>query len=66
MKLYHITKNDVKFVIEQGRREISHGEKISIIHEIGGKFKYPIKVVGINKEESLLVVIAYPLKRGKK
>jgi hypothetical protein len=66
MKLYHITKHDVKFIIDQGRREISHGEKISHIHDIGGKFKYPIKVVGIKKEESFLVVTAYPLKRGKK
>jgi hypothetical protein len=41
-------------------------EKVSIIHDIGGKFKYPIKVVGINKEQSFLVVTAYPLKRGKK
>jgi len=66
MKLYHITKNDVKFIIDQGRREVSHGEKISILHDIGGKFKYPIKVVGIKKEESFLVITAYPLKKGKK
>jgi len=28
MKLYHITKNDVTFIIDQGRREISHSGKI--------------------------------------
>ena len=41
MKLYHITKNDVKFIVDQGKREISHGQKMSIIHDIKGKFKYP-------------------------
>jgi len=65
MKLYHITKNDVKFVVDQGRREISHAQKISIIHDIGGKFKYPIQVVGIKKEEYFLVVTAYPFKERK-
>jgi len=39
MKLYHITENDVKLAIDQGRREISHSGKISIIHDVGGKFK---------------------------
>ena len=66
MKLYHITENDVKFVIDQGRREISHSGRISIIHDVGGKFKYPIKVVGIHQEESFLVITTYPLKKGKK
>ena len=66
MKLYHITKNDVKFIVDQGKRKISHGQKTSIIHDIKGKFKYPIKVVGINKEAYFLVITAYPLKRGKK
>jgi len=66
MNLYGITKNDVKVVIDQGKRKNSHGAKISIIHDIGGKFKYPIKVLGIQQEDSFLVVTTYPLKKGKK
>ena len=66
MKLYSITGDDIKSVIEQGKREISQsGNKTSIIHRIPAKFKYPIKVIGVEEGDSFLVISAYPLKKGK-
>ena len=66
MKLYGITENDVKLVVEQGEKEILFGRRISFTHDAGGKFKYPIKVVGIQEGASLLVITSYPLKKGWK
>jgi hypothetical protein len=53
MKLCGISENDVKLIIDQGEREILSGGRISFIHDAGGKFKYPIKVVGIQEGASL-------------
>ena len=65
MELYGITETEVKSAIDQGEREVLQGGKASITYDVGGKFRYPIKVVGVQKGESLLVVTAYPLKKGK-
>jgi hypothetical protein len=65
MKLYHITKKDITFVIDQGKRDILPDGKLSIVHDVGKKFKYPIKVVGIQQRDSFLLVTTYPLKKRK-
>ena len=52
-------------VIAQGKREVLQGGRTSITCEVGGKFRYPIKIIGVQEGESLLVVTAYPLKKGK-
>jgi hypothetical protein len=67
MKLYDINEDDIKFVLDQGKREIlSGGRKVTITHSMKEKFKYPIKVIGIEKGKEFLLVTAYPLKKGKK
>ena len=65
MMLYDITEEDVKFVVESGKREISSDGKLNIIQEIEGRYKYPIKIIGIEKKESLLILTAYPLKKRR-
>ena len=66
MELYSITENDIKSVIDQGKKEVLQDGKISITCDVSGKFEYPIKVIGIQDGESFLVVTRYPLKRGRK
>jgi len=65
MELYGITETEVKSAIDQGKREVLQGGKTSITYDVGGKFRYPIKIIGVQEGEFLLVVTAYPLKKGK-
>jgi hypothetical protein len=65
MKLYNITEKDVTSVIDQGKRESLSSGRVSITHELAGKFQYPIKVIGVQDAKSFLVVTAYPIKGGK-
>ena len=65
MELYGITEAEVKSFIDQGKREVLQGGKTSIIYEADGEFRYPIKIIGVQEGEFLLVVTAYPLKKGK-
>ena len=65
MDLYGITESEVKSAIDQGKRQVLQDGKTSIICKVGGKFRFPIKVIGVQQGESFLVVTVYPLKRGK-
>ena len=47
MELYGITETEVKSVIARGKREVLQGGRTSITCEVGGKFRYPIKIIGI-------------------
>ena len=64
MKLYNISKADVETVVTKGESETLADGKIAFIFNIGDKFMYPIKVVAGVDSDSLVVVTAYPLKRG--
>ena len=65
MELYGITETEIKSAIDQGKKEVLQGGKTSITYDVGAKFRYPIRIIGVQEGESLLVVTAYPLKRGK-
>jgi hypothetical protein len=65
MELYDIRENDVLTVIENGEREIQPDGKISVVHDPGTKFKYPIKVIGLETEKTFLVITAYPYKKAR-
>jgi hypothetical protein len=64
MKLYDINENDVLAVINEGEREQLAAGKVRFLHELKGKFSHPLKVIGIEEKESLLIITAYPLKKG--
>jgi hypothetical protein len=66
MALYRIEEDDVTNVIETGTMETSKEGKVSFVGKLEPKFRYPIKVVGIEEAESFLVITAYPLKKGRK
>ncbi|MCK4819991.1 hypothetical protein KA005_29775 [bacterium] len=65
MRLYNIRENDVLTVIRKGKREILSDGKISVVHDLRTKFKYPIKVVGVQTDKALLIVTVYPLKKRR-
>ena len=65
MELYGITETEVKSAIDRGKKEALQSGKTNITYDVGGKFRYPIKIIGIQEGDSFLVVTAYPLKRGK-
>ena len=65
MALYRIREDDVTKVIETGIMESLKEGKVSFVAELEAKFRYPIKVVGIEEEGSFLVITAYPLKKGR-
>lgn len=62
MRLYGITKKEVKLVIEKSQKEDQSEERIT--YRIGKRFKYPIRVIALKKEYSFLVITVYPLKKG--
>ncbi len=64
MKLYDITEDDVVIALKKGKREIQPDGKITVIHHMGEKFKYPVKVIAVQKERSQLIITTYPLKEG--
>lgn len=66
MKLYGITEEDVTRVLENGKKEILSENKTSYIYEIANRFEYPLKVVASETSEQILVITAYPLKKGRK
>ncbi|MBW2635848.1 MAG: DUF4258 domain-containing protein [Deltaproteobacteria bacterium] len=66
MKLYDISENDVYRVIDQGKRGSTEDGKTIFLGDFSNKFKYPLKVVAVWQDDLLLVVTAYPLKKGGK
>jgi len=66
MALYGISKEDVAWVAREGKREhLAEVGRVSFTRRLAAKFKYPIKVVGLEQGSDLLIITAYPLKRGK-
>ena len=60
MKLYGISEKDVIRVLN-GLKNI---KETSVVRAISG-FKYPIKVVFKEENDEIIIVTAYPLKRGE-
>ena len=64
MKLYGILKSDVVRVIQQGEKVDTDDNKTAFLLSMPFKYKYPLKVVTIRQEDRILIVTAYPLKKG--
>ena len=66
MQLYGISKEDVLNVLRNGRKETSEDGKIFFRHDINKKFKYPVKVITAQRDRTLVIISAYPLKKRRK
>jgi undecaprenyl pyrophosphate synthase len=62
MKLYDITEEKVKDIIND---EDIHKEGIYEVIKKADNFTYPIKIVYAYEKEKIVIITAYPLKRGK-
>jgi len=65
MALYDIEERDVLLAIEEGEKQVLPDGKLCFIFKINDKFKYPLKIVAMEKQDSLTIVTAYPLKRTR-
>ncbi len=61
MKLYNLSESIIFNVIENGKRSSNNSKTIYELKSSGNK--YPIKVVTIMKNDYLLIITVYPLKR---
>jgi len=65
MALYGIDEEDVAQVVKRGKKgELTKPGRVSFTWPVEGRFKYPLRVVGCEEGEDLLIITAYPLKRG--
>lgn len=65
MNLYEISEQDILNIVEKEKRTFIPGQKFSIIDNSLTKFKHPIKIVGEQSEDSILIVTAYPVKNRR-
>ena len=66
MKLYGISEEDVLNVLRNGRRETSEDGKLTFLHDINEKFKYPVKVVTAHSDKGFVIISTYPFIKRRK
>ncbi|MBU4013992.1 MAG: DUF4258 domain-containing protein [Proteobacteria bacterium] len=66
MKLYGLSEEDVLNVLKNGSKEMAKDGKLFFLHDIKGKFKFPVKVITAQGDKTLIIVSAYPLKKRRK
>lgn len=68
MSLYNISEIDILSVIEHHNRKLDFSEgKHEIIGEmVFSQYGHPLKVVFSSEKAKIIVITAYPLKRGSK
>jgi hypothetical protein len=66
MKLYGITEDDIEAACEHGSRNVLLDGRVEFIWDIAERFRYPLKVVGVETDKGFVVITAYPLKGVKK
>jgi hypothetical protein len=52
-------------VNEMKREDLALPDRMSFTSHLAAKSKYPIKVVGLEQGKDLLIITAYPLKKGR-
>ena len=66
MVLYAISEEDVALVVRKGgKEELAQPGKMSFTSNLAAWSKYPIKVVGLEQGKDLLIITAYPVKKGR-
>ena len=68
MKLYSISQDDILSVIEEKNPELefSQGKHEIIGKNVCSQDGYPIKVVFSCERDKIVIITAYPLKKGRK
>jgi len=67
MKLYNISEEDIINIIEHYK--LQHGiaqGKQEVMSESVCRYEYPVKVVFSYENDKILIVTAYPVKKGEK
>jgi hypothetical protein len=65
MRLYDLTEKDIESVINHGEKQDTTEGKLNYRGEVKERFKYPIKVICVEHGNTILVVSAYPLRKGR-
>lgn len=67
MQLYKIDEDDVRRTIESAKmsKGLRTGKHEEVNHDLKDKYGYPLKVVFLVENERVMVLTAYPLRRGK-
>ena len=65
MALYDIDEREVFIVVEEGDKQVLPDGKLSFTFKVNDKFRYPLKVVAVEKPDSLTIVTTYPLKKAR-
>jgi hypothetical protein len=65
MRLYGITEHHIEEVIREGQLEVMDSGRMAFTAIVGGSLALPIRVLCRKIEGGLLVVTAYPLKKGR-
>ena len=68
IKLYNLSEEEVSSIIKQAILEsaVHEGKQEIISDKIFSQFGHPIKVVFSCEEGKIIVITAYPLKKGNK
>ncbi len=66
MDLYGISETTILSIIENqiGVSDVREGQHEIVAKEVVTKHGYPIKVVFSREEKEIIIITAYPLKRG--
>ena len=66
MALYALSEEDIAYVVGEGKREdLAQPGRMSFTSYLAARSQYPIKVVGLEHGKDLLIITAYPLKKGR-
>jgi hypothetical protein len=66
MALYALSEEDVAYVVREGKREdFAQLGRMSFTSHLTARPKYPIRVVGLEQGKDILIITAYPLKKGR-
>jgi len=66
MALYALSEEDIAYVVGEGKREdLAQPGRMSFTSYLAARSQYPIKVVALEQGKDLLIITAYPLKKGR-
>jgi len=65
MRLYGLTEEDVESVIKSGKKQVTAAGKLTYVGQVRERFTHPVKVICVQEAGAILVVTAYPVRKGR-
>ena len=67
MRLYKIDERDIRNAIESAIMDkgLIEGKNQTVGYELRKKYHYPLKIVFVVKNDNIMVITAYPLKKER-